>query len=152
MAAIVGSGLLSGLFFVFSNFAMRAFQEIEPAAGIRAMQQINITIINPLFMIVFMGAPLVSTYLVILAWSGALGVSGFWFILGGQIHIIGSFIVTVIFNVPLNNQLAVVDPDSQTGREMWKEYHAKWVPWNHVRTLSSVLSLIFFAVGLTVLL
>ncbi|HEX4572527.1 MAG TPA: hypothetical protein VH184_18985, partial [Dongiaceae bacterium] len=51
----LGSGLMAGLFFAFSAFVMAALGRIVPAAGIAAMQSINVTILNPLFFSVFFG-------------------------------------------------------------------------------------------------
>jgi len=148
LITIITGGILSGLFFVFSNTIMKSLYTIEPEVGIKAMQQINSTIINPLFMIMFMGTPLLSLYLVIVAWTGTFGTAGYWLIPGGLIHLLGSFLVTIVGNVPLNNTLAVVNPLSLKGNRVWLEYKQKWVPLNHVRTVASVLSTMCFAIAL----
>ncbi|MDP1910032.1 MAG: hypothetical protein Q8K85_17170, partial [Hyphomicrobium sp.] len=49
IAAALGSGIVAGIFFAFSTFIMQALGRVAPAAGIAAMQAINITVINPLF-------------------------------------------------------------------------------------------------------
>lgn len=152
LGAVVGSGLMSGLFFVFSNFAMKAFKKLDPSAGIAAMQQINIIIINPLFMITFFGTALISIALVIygvMNWSEPVSL---WLVIGGVAYVVGCILVTMMFNVPLNNRLAAVDPTTEAGRTMWDEYHAKWVPWNHVRTIATIVATISFAIGLGYLL
>ena len=95
-----------------------------------------------------MGTPLLSLYLVIAAWTGVFGAAGYLLIPGGLIHIIGSFIVTIVANVPLNNRLDVVDPKSSTGRQMWEEYDTKWVPWNHVRTVAAFIAVCCLSIGL----
>ncbi|MEH2408541.1 anthrone oxygenase family protein [Nostoc sp.] len=51
----LGCGLIAGVFFAFSTFVMNALARLQPAQGITAMQSINITVINPLFMAVFLG-------------------------------------------------------------------------------------------------
>ncbi|WP_246131827.1 hypothetical protein [Pistricoccus aurantiacus] len=51
IAATLGSGLIAGLFCVFSNFMMRALARIPTPAGIAAMQAINRAILNPAFLI-----------------------------------------------------------------------------------------------------
>ncbi len=55
LPATVGSGLMAGLLFVFSNAIMRALTQLPPAAGLEAMQRINVAIVNPLFLTVFLG-------------------------------------------------------------------------------------------------
>ncbi len=54
LLAAIGSGLMAGLFFTFSNFAMKALLKLPPSSGAAAMQSINITIINPWFPAIFM--------------------------------------------------------------------------------------------------
>jgi uncharacterized membrane protein len=51
----LGCALMAGLFFVFSNTIMRALAQRPANEGIAAMQAINIAIVNPLFLLVFLG-------------------------------------------------------------------------------------------------
>jgi uncharacterized membrane protein len=51
----LGCGLIAGVFFAFSVFVMSALARLQPAQGIVAMQSINIRVLNPLFLGVFMG-------------------------------------------------------------------------------------------------
>ena len=41
--AVLGCGLVAGVFFAFSAFVMSALARLQPAQGIAAMQSINIT-------------------------------------------------------------------------------------------------------------
>ncbi len=59
-AATVGTGLAGGIFFAFSSFVMRALGAVPPRAGIAAMNAINVAVINPGFMLVFLGTALLS--------------------------------------------------------------------------------------------
>jgi len=49
LKAVLGCGLVGGIFFGFSAFIMKALKRLPPAQGIAAMQCINVTVINPLF-------------------------------------------------------------------------------------------------------
>ena len=51
----VGAGLVGGVFFAFSAFVMKALAELPAAQGIQAMQRINVVVLNPLFLGVFVG-------------------------------------------------------------------------------------------------
>ncbi|HVG38357.1 MAG TPA: hypothetical protein VM870_03655, partial [Pyrinomonadaceae bacterium] len=53
--AALGCGLIAGIFFAFSSFVMSALARLPSAQGMAAMQAINITVINPLFMTAFLG-------------------------------------------------------------------------------------------------
>ena len=134
----IGTGLIGGLYFAFSAFIMTALGRIEPAAGISAMNAINVTIVQSLFMPVFLGTTLASLALAVLAvfrWS-APGAA--FMLAGGALYVIGMFVLTMVFNVPLNNALAAVDPASADGAALWTRYLRDWTLWNHVRTIASL--------------
>jgi uncharacterized membrane protein len=40
--------------------------------------------------------------------------------------------------VPLNEALAIVEPDSAEGASLWTRYIAVWTAWNHVRTVAAL--------------
>ena len=47
LAAVLGSGLVAGIFFAFSTFVMRALGQLPENQGIAAMKAINVTVLNP---------------------------------------------------------------------------------------------------------
>jgi uncharacterized membrane protein len=49
-------------------------------------------------------------------------------------------VVTIAGNVPLNKELAVVQPESTAAKELWACYLTAWTAWNHVRSLASFLA------------
>ena len=55
VSAAIGSGLIAGLFCSFSNFIMQALSQIQSSKGISAMQSINLVIVKPTFLFVFLG-------------------------------------------------------------------------------------------------
>ena len=63
---------MAGLFFIFSVCIMTALGRLAPASGIAAMQSINVTILNGIFLTVFMGTALLCLAL-IAAWFARLG-------------------------------------------------------------------------------
>ena len=56
----------------------------------------------------------------------------------GLLFVVGVFGLTMVANVPLNNELAAVDPASVDGAQLWERYVARWTAWNHVRTLAAI--------------
>jgi uncharacterized membrane protein len=138
--AALGSGMIGGLLFAFSNFVMRALAQQPPESGIRSMQAINITIINPLFFLMFLGTALASVILAITALPRLSSPSTILLLVGCVIYIIGTFGVTMAFNVPLNNRLAVLDPSTTQAAEFWREYITSWMQWNHVRTVAAIMA------------
>jgi uncharacterized membrane protein len=138
--AALGSGMIGGLLFAFSNFVMRAIAQQTPESGIRSMQAINITIINPLFFLVFLGTALASLILAITALPRLSSPGTIFLLIGCAFYIFGTFGVTMAFNVPLNNRLAVLDPSTTPAAEFWREYITSWTQWNHVRTIAAILA------------
>lgn len=144
----LGAGLTAGIFYAFSTFVMAALARLPPADGIAAMNSINVAVINPWFMAVFLGTPLlcaVAAVLALMNWSA----SGSAVILAAALlYVAGSFLVTMIFNVPLNNALAAVLPASSEGTLLWQRYLAEWTFWNHVRTAAPIAAMSLFIIGL----
>lgn len=147
IAATLGSGMMAGLFCSFSNFVMQALSDIPPPKGIAAMQSINVVIVKPTFLIVFFGTGVACALALCLGWQqldeGALA----WAIAGGAVYVSGSIVVTIAFNVPLNNRLAAVDSESEEGVKMWEIYLERWVRWNHVRSIATIISTILLIVA-----
>jgi uncharacterized membrane protein len=136
--ATVGAGLAGGVFFAFSSFVMRALGAISPRAGVAAMNAINVTVINPGFMLVFLGTALLSFALALasLRWWGSL--DGALLLAASLLYLLGCFGVTMVRNVPLNDALAALGPDPSDSTGLWSRYLVEWTRWNHVRTLSCV--------------
>lgn len=138
LAAALGSGLVAGVFYAFSTFVMRALARLAPAQGIGAMKSINVVVINPWFLGVFIGTAALSPAALasaIYRW-GTPGAA--WLLAGGALYFFGSFVVTMRGNVPMNEALALVDAGSAAGVEYWQRYVAGWTRWNHVRTAASL--------------
>ena len=140
LLAALGCALMAGLFFAFSVSVMRGLARIPPAAGIAAMQAINIVILNPVFGLVFFGTTavcLIVTVAAVVQWHQPASA---WMLAGGLLYLIGAFGVTVVFNVPRNDALAAVDPASPEGARVWAGYLVTWTTWNHVRTIASLVA------------
>ena len=144
--AITGAGVVTGLLFAFSNFIMRALADLPNDKGMFAMQRVNETILNPVFLILFLGTPILCA---LIAFKSALqpSSSGSLFLLIGALaYLIGPFGITVLFNVPLNNKLA--EAEQSVADEVWPVYQKQWQRWNHVRTYIGVVSIVLLAAGL----
>lgn len=61
-------------------------------------------------------------------------------IAAGVIFLVGTIGVTMLGNVPLNNELVPLDPETASAQAAWRDYLVDWTRWNHVRTLSPALS------------
>ena len=146
IAAIVGAGLVTGLLFAFSNFVMSALAELSNEKGMFAMQQVNEKIINPIFLLLFLGTPILCVIIAISSTINLDSPGNLLLLIGSICYLIGPFGITMLFNVPLNNRLAKTEMSDAD--DVWPEYQKRWQRWNHVRTYIGVLSILLLAAGL----
>ena len=145
--AALGSALIAGFFLAFSATVMGALKRLQPSAGIAAMQSINVVVLNPVFLGTFFGTAILCLVLLVAAvlqWSAPASV---YLLAGSLLYLVGTILVTIVFNVPLNDKLAAVRPDSAEGRKVWDEYLSTWTKWNQVRTVASLLAAVDFIVA-----
>ncbi len=76
LTALLGSGLVAGIFFAFSNFIMRALGQLPENKGMAAMNAINVTVINPWFFLAFFGTGVVCLPVAFLALGVRLAHTG----------------------------------------------------------------------------
>lgn len=143
--SILGTGLVAGIFFAFSVFVMRALGRLPPSGGIAAMQSINVAVLNPVFFAAFFGTAVLS---LVLAVAALVGWSLPYLLAGSLLYLVGTALVTIVFNVPLNNRLASVTPDSAEAAGLWTRYLSTWTAWNHVRTVTSLAAAACFIMAL----
>ena len=134
----LGYGLVAGVFFAFSTFVMRALARLTAPEGVAAMQAINIAVINSLFLAVFLATAATSLALIIAALLRWQEPDAVFLAVGGALYFFGSFLVTMIFNVPKNDALAAIAPADPDSAPVWADYLVTWTLWNHVRTIASL--------------
>ena len=60
----------------------------------------------------------------------------------------GTILVTMFGNVPLNDQLAAVSATDPGAREVWEHYLGRWTMWNHVRTAAAMVAALLYILAL----
>ncbi len=55
--------------------------------------------------------------------------------------------MTIFGNIPLNDALATVTPESVEGTKRWAKYLTDWTFWNHLRTAAALLAATLFAIA-----
>jgi uncharacterized membrane protein len=148
LVTALGCGLIGGLFFAFSTSVMKALARLPSAEGIAAMQSINITIINPLFLPVFLGTAVGSALVIVASLVRWHYPGSVYLLVGGALYLVGSFLVTVVFNVPKNEALAAVAPTSPNSASLWADYLSAWTVWNHVWTVGALMATASLTIGL----
>lgn len=147
LIAALGCGLIAGVFFAFSTFVMKALAQQPPAQGIAAMQSVNITVINPWFMAVFLGTSVVCLILSVFSLLRWQQPGAAYLLVSALFYLIGCFGVTMVFNVPLNDALAVANPNTTEGANLWARYLTNWTFWNHVRTIAAFIAAALFTLA-----
>lgn len=144
---------MGGVYFTFSTFVMRALNELPATEAAAAMNAINRVILTSWFKPLFFGSSLLALLGI------GIGVVNYaapllqtLSISSGVIYLGGMLAVTGLFNVPLNNRLAEAATNStnvENNQELWRQYYHRWMYFNHIRTISCLLSsLLVLIVGL----
>ncbi len=148
LCAVLGCGLMAGLFFAFSVCVMKGLASLPHDKGIAAMQAFNASILNPIFLTAFMGTAAVCVFSLISAllhWNAP----GARFVFAGSVfYLVGVLLVTAAFNVPMNQALDAVKPDGDDSARFWAMYLKAWTSWNHVRTIAALAATALFALAL----
>ena len=138
------AGAMAGFFYAYSMSVMWALDAVDPKAAIAAMQSINIVVRNAFFFPAFFGTPGVALVAAGLWWKQGAGQVTLLLALAAIVYLAGTFLVTVVANVPMNEALAIamIPTDPEQARTLWQNYSSPWTLWNHVRTVASFASLL----------
>jgi len=137
------AGAMAGFFYAYSMSVMWALDAVDPKTAIASMQSINIVVRNAVFFPAFFGMPV-----------AALVAAGLWRVQGlhnvalllalaAIVYLIGTFLVTILLNVPMNERLArtTIPAEVSAARTIWDNYSMPWTLWKHVRTIASFAAL-----------
>ncbi|WP_280402017.1 DUF1772 domain-containing protein [Nocardia carnea] len=144
VAATVTTGLMAGVFGIYSLAVMPGLRTTGDRTFIGSFQAIDRAIMNPLFLATFLGALILSVAAALLQLGGGRGSVLGWTAAAALLYLV-AVVVTIVVNVPLNDALkAAGDPaemaDPAAVRAAFDE--ARWVAWNHVRVVTSGLAFI----------
>lgn len=140
LLACIGAGTIGGVFFGFSTFVMKALAQLPRSQGAAAMQRINLVVLNPAFLGVFVGTALLAVGCTIAAYIPWTPLRSSLLLAAAAFYLVGCFLVTMRLNVPMNDRLADLDSESAQSAEYWPVYVREWTKWNHVRTAASLAS------------
>ena len=149
--AALAAAAAGGMMYVFSTFVMRGLDRTGLIEAITAMRGINdVANSNLAFLLAYFGATILALVVGVMAVI-QIGQPGSGWILVGAVFGVLAAIITMAFNVPLNNHLDSVDPVglsvADAARE-WQAYLSTWTAWNHVRAATSIIAAVLMLVGL----
>ncbi|MEV8439271.1 anthrone oxygenase family protein [Actinosynnema sp. NPDC051121] len=134
IVAALGCGMMAGVFFAFSAMVMPGLRRADPAVGAAAMRAINLAVVNPAFIGLFLGTAVVG---VVAAFEGDP-----WAWAGAALYVLGGIVLTGAFHIPRNNELERLGTT-----EYWSRYLREWVPANHLRALLSLAAVASFTLA-----
>ena len=149
ITTLLGSALVGGIFYAFSSFIMKALARVPAPEGIAAMQSINVVVLNPSFLGLFMGTAATSVLVAVLAVRDWSTQSAPFLLAGALLYFVGTFLVTGMGNVPLNDRLAGVASTDPASVPVWEHYLDRWVLLNTIRTAAATGAALMFTLGLT---
>ena len=142
-AALV-AGLQAGTYFTWATGVMPGLARVDDRTFVHSVQQINVAIVNPVFLATFLGAPVLAGAAAVLAGPQARP----WAV-AATVLAVGTVVITVAGNVPLNDALEAAGPVDRIEdlRAVREAFEARWVRLNLARTLSSAGAVVALAVA-----
>ena len=134
LLAALSVGLQAGTYFTWASGVMPGLARVDDRTFVAAVQQMNVAIVNPVFVSTFVGAPVLAGLAVAAAPTGARP----WALAALGLAV-ATVVVTAAANVPLNDALAAagrVDTIADLGAAR-DAFEGSWVRWNVVRALTS---------------
>ena len=146
--SVIACAVVSGVFLTFSDFVMRSLDGAKTAAGVEVMQVINREVFRSVFIFLLLGMSALSPFLIGYAYFRVAGSPSALIMTGGAIYFAGVFVVSVVFNVPMNNRLDAKEYSGTEAATYWTNtYMPRWTFWNYVRAIASAASAICFLVA-----
>jgi len=124
LGATVAAGLQAGTYYTWACGVLPGLAKVDDRSFVSSMNHVNVAIVNPVFMLTFLGAPALAAAAVVTSAPSARA----WAI-AGLVLALGTVAVTAVGNVPLNDALAAGGSRA--------DFESAWVRWNVVRTLTS---------------
>jgi uncharacterized membrane protein len=142
--ATLATGLVAGVFYAYSVSVDLGLAAQPDEGYVATMQAINERIQNPLFFASFFGAVLFLLAALVVHLPSLRSGRFRLISLSCLLYIGGGFLLTAFVNVPMNDQLAAVDPEAPARvlSQARDAYEAPWNFWNGIRTIFSTLSFI----------
>ncbi|MDX6374999.1 MAG: hypothetical protein QOD98_3987 [Nocardioidaceae bacterium] len=134
LVAAVVAGLQAGTYFTWSTGVMPGLANVDDRTFVSAVQQMNIAIVNPVFIATFLGAPVLAGAAAVFAGPQARP----WAI-AATVLAVGTLVISFAGNIPLNDALEAagrVDRIKDLAA-VRADFESLWVKLNIGRCLTS---------------
>ena len=147
-SSLLGSALFAGTCLAFWGFVMPGLENVSPPAhAATAMNAINTAFVRGWMLPLFILTGISHLGLGVIALAQTPDPGTYVIASGAFSYLLGMFVCTLLFNVPLNQSLLAADPNTEAGYALWVRYQNAWGNWNVVRTLAGTMSFILLAAG-----
>ncbi len=138
LTASLACGLQAGTYYTWASGVMPGLARVDDRTFVHAMQQMNIAIVNPVFMLTFMGAPLLAA-----AAIATTDGSGRKWAIAGAAFALATVVITVAGNIPLNDAIDAAGPIDKIADlgAVRVAFESDWVRLNIARAVTSTASL-----------
>ena len=147
--AVLFTGMSAGLCFTWSNAITTGIGRLTDIGFLESFQQMNRTILNPLFFIVFFG-PFLLNLMNLYLFQGTANIM--WLLISATaVYFFGVVLITIFGNVPLNEILDKTDLSSSSLDELKllrDRFEVKWNRLHLIRTISAVVSFLLLIISL----
>ncbi len=140
-ASIVVTGLMSGLWYGWTVSVIPGTRRVTDTHYVDTMQHINRAIINPGFIVPFLGIPLVIGLAALTQFRSGDTRRGWLLTWAAITYVVGVLGVTVGGNVPLNDALDAFDLAGSSEEAVGtrrQTYETPWNRWHYLRTAANV--------------
>jgi uncharacterized membrane protein len=134
LTAATLAGLQAGTYYTWASGVMPGLARTDDRTFVHAMQEMNVAIVNPVFLASFLGAPVLAGLAVAVSSSTARP----WAIAGAALAV-GTVVITAAGNIPLNNALDAAGPVSRITdlAAVRADFEGLWVKLNVARALTA---------------
>ena len=131
--------LVAGFLFAFALVVMPGLKGLKEREFIRAFQVVDGVIQNnqPIFVLVWVGSVVILLTAAVLGIGQLDGAERWLLIFPTLLYLVGVQLPTFTINVPLNNKLQTLEPDTMDEtrqKAARQEFEPRWNLWNSIRT------------------
>jgi uncharacterized membrane protein len=147
LAATVAMGLSAGVVGLFAHTIMRGLRKTDDRTFVGAFQAIDRAIMNPLFLLTFFGALVLSGVATVLHVRDDDHSVLPWVAVAFGLYLV-AIVITMVVHVPLNERISAAgDPDRIADLAAVRHafHEARWVAWNVVRTVATTAAFVCLA-------
>jgi len=138
VTAAVATGLQAGTYYTWASGVMPGLARVDDRTFVHAFQQMNIAIVNPVFMASFLGAPALAVAAAVATRGPARPL-----VIAGAALAVATLVISAAGNIPLNSALDRAGPVEKIVdvAEVRRAFETRWVRLNTMRAVTSTASL-----------